>query len=466
MKRIPKILLTLCLGTALLLPGLTACNGSSDTSSSSEKTTGSAALSSGQVSSSGEIPAPVELNIATFRVGTHNAAAAEARYFKEFQEYYNGIDRQKITLNVVEYPSDEEYYNQMKVRVTSNDLPEVFEGNGGVLELAIENGIALDMKKFVDADPAYKEELGEGALAAGTWEDGGLYNISYGLQAIGYFYNKEMFTAAGITVPKTWEEWMSNLEKLKTSGVCSAPLSLMTGENAWTTNLLLASIVGTDGEVGNTFMNTKYVKTYQTPEFIHGLSLTQTMLKDYALPDAVGSDYATAANHFLNGETAIIANGPWMVPDFSNPEKAIEGFANQVGVALYPQNGSVSQFERGYSIAKSTPEKEAAAFAFIKFKTDAYGQAIHLEEAGVLPLTSNVEMSAEFKAANPLVVEFVGLLNQIEYKYKTIDTISYNTAVNAFTTLYPELAGGNLTPEDMAKKLDEAAAKDALYEGS
>ncbi|MEG0127051.1 MAG: ABC transporter substrate-binding protein, partial [Clostridia bacterium] len=103
-------------------------------------------------------------------------------------------------------------------------------------------------------------------------------------------------------------------------------------------------------------------------------------------------------------------------------------------------------------------------FKFIQFKTNAYGQTIHLEDAGVLPLTSNVAMSDEFKAQNPLVVEFVGLLSNISYKYQTIDTVSYSTAVNAFPTLYPELVAGTLTPEQMAQKLDELAAKDALYQ--
>ncbi|MEF9880325.1 MAG: extracellular solute-binding protein [Clostridia bacterium] len=411
------------------------------------------------------LPDPVELEIVTFRVGTHNAAAAEARYFKEFQEKYNGIDEQKITLKIVEMPSDEEYYKQMKIRATSNDLPDVFEGNGGVLELAVQNGIAVDMNEYVNADPQYKAELGEAAIVSGQqWADGGLYNISYGLQAIGYFYNKEMFEKAGVSLPKTWDEFMTALETLKTSGVCKAPLSLMTGENCWTTNLILASMVGTAGEAGNAFMNTKYVQTYQTPEFIDALASIQKMLQEYALPDSLGSDYATAANHFLNEETAIIANGPWMTPDFSNPEKATEGFAEKVGVALYPMGGSVSQFERGYSIAKSDKAHEDAAFKFIQFKTNAYGQTIHLEDAGVLPLTSNVAMSDEFKAQNPLVVEFVGLLSNISYKYQTIDTVSYSTAVNAFPTLYPELVAGTLTPEQMAQKLDELAAKDALYQ--
>ena len=174
----------------------------------------------------------------------------------EFQELYNGVDKQKITINIEEMPSDQEYYNQMLVRASSNTLPDVFEGNNGVLELAVQNGIAVDMNPYVEADPEYAKELGEDALEFGrNWEDGGLYNISYGRQSIGYFYNKEMFEEAGITPATTWDEWMSNLETLKTSGVCSAPLSSMTGENCWTTNLILSSIIGTSGEEGNEFMN-------------------------------------------------------------------------------------------------------------------------------------------------------------------------------------------------------------------
>ncbi len=456
---------------AVLLAGVmclsvTACSGGTESSSVSSTVEESSTGESSEASSAeGELPKPVELNIATFRVGTHNAAAAETRYFTEFQEMYNGVDKQKITLKVEEMPSDQEYYNQMKVRASSNTLPDVFEGNAGVLELAVENGIAVDMNPYVEADPEYAEELGEDALAFGrNWEDGGLYNISYGLQAIGYFYNKEMFEAAGIEPATTWDEWMSNLEALKTSGVCSAPLSMMTGENGWTTNLILSSIVGTSGEEGNAFMNTNgYIQSYQLPELAEALDMIKVMFTDYSLPDAVGSDYATTANHFLNEETAIIANGPWMTPDFSNTEKAAEGFADKVGVALFPENGSISQFERGYSIAKSDKAREDAAWEFVKFKTGTYGQQIHLEEAGTLPMNPDTPIPEEYKEANPLVAELISKMADIKWRYKSIDAISYTTVVDAMPTIYPLLIDGTIDGQGMCDQLDEAAAKDANF---
>lgn len=152
-----------------------------------------------------------------------------------------------------------------------------------------------------------------------------------------------------------------------------------------------------------------------------------------------------------------------MTPDFSDADKAEEGFDKKVGVALYPENGAVYQLERGYSIAKSTKEKEDAAFKFIQFKTSAYGQQIHLEEAGVLPLTSDVEMSDSFKEGNPLVVDLVELLNDIQYPYQTFDVISYPTVLNALGTLYPQLVDGSLSPEELTIRLDEEAKKDAAY---
>lgn len=463
MKKNFKIFLALVLALAMAA-SMIACTGGDKKPAEKSPEKSPEKTAEAQEPAEDNLPDPVELKIATFRVGTHNAAAAEERYFKEFQAKYNGVDNQKITLDVTELPSDAEYYNQLKIWATSNSLPDVFEGNNGVLELAVKNGIAVDMTQYVENDPQYKAELGDAAIEAGKkWEDGGLYNISYGLQAIGYFYNKEMFEKAGIEVATTWDEWMTNLEKLKEADVCKAPLSLMTGENGWTTNLILVSMIGTNGEVGNTFMNTKYVDTYNTPEVINAFDSVRIMLQDYTLPDAIGSDYATAANHFLNEETAIIANGPWMTPDFSNPDKAAEGFADKVGVALYPEGGAISQFERGYSIAKSDKATEDAAFEFIKFKTSAYGQLIHLEDAGVLPLTSNVEMSDAFKSENPLVVEFVSQLAGLKYQYKTIDAISYPTALDALSRMYPELADGSITVEDFVKGLDDAAKKDASY---
>ncbi|MBQ9247217.1 MAG: extracellular solute-binding protein, partial [Ruminococcus sp.] len=176
--------------------------------------------------------------------------------------------------------------------------------------------------------------MGPEALAANTTEDGKIYSITAAVQAVGYFYNTEMFERAGITPAETWDEFWSNCDKLLDIGVY--PLCLMTGENSWTTNLLLANMIGGKGEDGVKLMNTKYPETYQTPEVIAALEDMQVALQKYATPDALGAAYANAANNFLTEQGAIIFNGSWMIDSFANAENANEGLADRVGFALYP----------------------------------------------------------------------------------------------------------------------------------
>ncbi|MCR4778029.1 MAG: extracellular solute-binding protein [Lachnospiraceae bacterium] len=396
---------------------------------------------------------PTEITYATFMVGSHASATAEAEVIDAFNKKYEGVYK----VVVEELPSDDAFVDKMKILASSKTLPDVLIGKNGIRELAIENGQAVDIKPYLDADPEWKKFVGDDAIRYNSTEDGKLYSIANQRQLIGYFYNKEMFEAAGVTPAKTWDEWMENNEKLKNAGF--TPLALMTGENAWTTNLWLAAMIGTDGQAGNDFMNSRYPVNYSTDSVIKGLTMLQKCLKDYTTPDAVGAIYANAANNFEQGNTAMIANGPWMCPDFTDETKSIPGFGDKVGVALYPENGLISQFEVGYILCtegKSEAET-AGAVEFLKFKTGEYAQSVFLEKAGVLPLTDNIELSGDYRAANPLLAELIELSGDAAYTFENIDNTAYSAVVDETAVRYPELAYDECTPAEFADYISRAA---------
>lgn len=396
----------------------------------------------------------IEVSYATFMVGTHASAEAEKIVIDEFNKQYAG----KIRVVVEELPSDDAFVDKMKILATSKSLPDVIIGKNGIRELAIKNGQAVDLIPALKADAEWAKYVGEAAMEYNMTDDGKLYSISNQRQVVGYFYNKDMFKKAGITPAKTWKEFMSNNEKLKAAGF--APLSLMTGENAWTTNLLLAAYIGSQGKEGNDFMNTTYPETYSTTAMVEGLTMLQECLQKYTTSDAVGAIYANAANNFLQENTAIIANGPWMCPDFSDDSKAAAGLADRIGVALYPEDGLISQFEVGYILntnGKSEAE-QAAALEFLKFKTGAWAQAVFLDKAGVLPLTEHVEISDAYKAENPLMADLLELAGGAKYRFENIDNTAYASVVDEFAVRYPELVYGQITPKEMADALTRAIA--------
>jgi raffinose/stachyose/melibiose transport system substrate-binding protein len=454
MKR--KKLLSFALALGMVF-SLTACGGADDSKDTDAKTTEDTDTSDAAAETEDdttEATEVVEINYATPMVGSHVSAEAEAKVIEEFNKQYEG----QIKINIEELPSDDAYVDKMKTLAASKALPDVVLGKEGIRELAVENGQAVDLLPLLEADAEWKKYIGDEAIEYNKTDDK-LYSVANGKQVIGYFYNKELFAQVGIEPAKTWDEFMDNNQKLLDAGI--TPLALMTGENCWTTNLFLAAMIGSDGDAGNQFMNTKNPESYENDSVIKGLTMIQTCLEKYTTSDAVGAIYANAANNFCQGIAAMCANGPWFTPDFADPEKSMEGFADKVGVAAYPEGGLIEQYEIGYTLCTEgkSPEVQDAALKFFKFKTGQRAQEIFLELNGTLPLTENVPMSDEFKAANPLIAETVEMSFDNAYDFNNIDNTAVASTIEAFSANYPSLASGKMTPEDLAKKLTEAAAK-------
>ena len=57
---------------------------------------------------------------------------------------------------------------------------------------------------------------------------------------------------------------------------------------------------------------------FTDPTVIEAIGKVQKMLGEYATPDAVGASSAVAQNNFLNGQAAIISNGPWMITQINS----------------------------------------------------------------------------------------------------------------------------------------------------
>jgi raffinose/stachyose/melibiose transport system substrate-binding protein len=401
----------------------------------------------GQSASGGAIV----INHPHYAVGTHLSAPAWNAFYRRFTEKYKG----KIELRIEELPSDTLYADKMKVLAATKELPDVVDGKDGVRALAIQNGQAVDLKSYLDSDPDFRDKVvGPAAIAANTI-DGKVYSIATSAQVLGYYYNKELFAKAGISPAKTWDEWFSNCEKLKALGV--APLALMTGENQWTTNLILSAMVASRGSAGQTFMNTKYPKTYQTPEMIAGLTDIQRCLQKYTTPDALGAVYANAANNFLMEQAAIISNGPWMIGDFSNPDKTLPGFDKKVGWSMFPGDGLTMSYAEGYVLC-APPERRDAAWTLIKEMASRESQMERLRFSGQLPSAVDLQIPQDIRNSMPLVADIANAVGKVKYHGDTFSVVAYASVIDAMGRYYPELAAGTLSPAQMAAKLDEAAA--------
>jgi len=397
----------------------------------------------------------VVINYPTFQCGVNTAAGVVAQLVEEFNEEYAG----KYEIRLEEIPGDANYVDKIKVQLGTDNLPPVIYGGGyNLLDLVLAKDMVVDLTDAVESDPEWKALYSDIALETNS-RDGKIYASSVEGSVVGYFYNKELFDQAGIDDPaKTWDEFFEQCEKLKAVGI--TPLSLDTADSAWVTQLWWGAIVGTANEDGLEFMQTMNPTDYNTPEMIAAVEKVQKMLQEYTTLDAIGGKYEHAANNFLSGQTAMIANGPWMIGDFSDLTKTTEEFADKVGCAVYPGSFIYDAPIQGYFVTKQDdPALEEAAIAMVKFFTSKHAQQLGLEMQGMVPASSTVEITNAAQESYPLLADFLGIAAEAEKRSDNMQSTMYPNLLDVVSQELPRLYSNEIDAAAFCEILTESAAK-------
>ena len=158
------------------------------------------------------------------------------------------------------------------------------------------------------------------------------YAVPSEITAITFFYNRAIFKKAGLTAPKTWEQFLAVCKKLKAGGV--APLTVTGTFNGYMQlyfDYLLARRVGTapvlDAIAGKrTFASIKGVAAAAT-------NLRTLVKNGYFLRGFQATDFTAAQLNFFQGKAAMILMGTWLEGEMK--ESIPEGF--ELGTFPFPQ---------------------------------------------------------------------------------------------------------------------------------
>ena len=397
----------------------------------------------------------ITINYPTFQCGVNTAAPVVAQLVEEFNTEYEG----KYQIKLEEVPGDANYVDKIKVQLGTGDLPPVVYGGGyNLLDLALAKDLVVDLTDAVNGDADWKALYSDTSLATNS-RDGKIYASSVEGSVVGYFYNKDLFAKAGITAPATtWDEFFKQCDTLKAAGI--TPLSMDTADSAWVTQLMWGAMVATSNESGLEFMKTMNPSDYNTPEMIAAVENIQKMLKEYTTLDAIGGKYENAANNFLSGQTAMIANGPWMIGDFSDTTKAPEGFADKVGAAVYPGNFVYDAPIQGYFVTKQDdPKVQEAAIAMVKFFTSAHAQQLGLEMQGMVPASDTVKVTDSAAEKYPLLGDFLGQAANASVRSDNMQATMYSNLLDVVSQNLPLLYSGELDAAAFCQTLTDGAAK-------
>jgi len=395
------------------------------------------------------------INYPTFQTGVNTAAPVVEQLIAEFNRQYAG----KYEIRKEDVPGDQNYVDKIQIQLGTNDLPPVVYGGGyNLLDPALARDMVVDLTSLVNADPTWKALYSEASLVTNT-RNGKIFASSSEGSVIGYFYNKELFSKAGISAPaKTWDEFFRQLDQLKAAGI--TPLAMDTADSAWITMLWMGAFVATENAAGLNLMKQMMPSNYNTPEMIKAVTQIQRMLQNYTTVDAIGGQYEHAANNFLSGNAAMIANGPWMMGDFSDTTKTSAGFEDKVGVAVYPGSFVYDAPIQGYFVTKQkNPALQEAAVEMVKFFTSAHAQQVALEVQGMVPSSPSVQISALAKQKWSLLASFLDMANAAQYRSDNLQATMYPNLLDVVSQELPRLASGSITPAQFCQLLTDGAAK-------
>ncbi|MGH8924082.1 MAG: ABC transporter substrate-binding protein [Acidimicrobiia bacterium] len=364
---------------------------------------------------------------------------------------------------VVDYvPGGHDYEAKLRTDyAASGQLPIVVAPKrvGDLAQIWIDNDELVDLKPYFDASPEWQQIAIAESTTFNTVDGKLLAAPDTFVTPVGLFYNMELLGQAGVDkVPETWDEWWATLEALKAAGIPA--VSLHTQDIGWSAMLIFEALVARTPE-GEAFLGEKYPTDYNHP-FIIEASRDIARVFEFTTPDAVGSAYELAANNFLSGKTAIMPNGPWMIGEFRDPELSSEGFGDKIASGLYP--GPVAVDDAGIQVgdwaigAGYSQEETDAAAEFIEFMAGPEFTRQRVIRMG--SIAPNLPLPAEDLASlDPLAADLLTLIQDNNapilpgYFVQWTSIIQNETIVQGL----PQLALGQITPEEFAQQLTDAA---------
>lgn len=366
--------------------------------------------------------------------------------------------KDRLDMKVELIPGLENMINHVRVKIASGNMPDLIDTSGYAISYLVKDlDKVTDLMPYVTQDPELERWIGEENLRDNLM-NGRLNTITAQKNVIGYWYNKELFSKAGITPAETWPEFWSNCDRLKEQGIW--PMSLDTRQSAWPSNLLLGAMIGSDGNEGTEFMRSFHPTSYNSPRIVDALGQLQVCFQQYAPPSAATAGYMPSANEFLSGNVAMFFNGAWFALDLMDPTLSEPEFSKKVGAALYPNSTAYLSASPSYVVGKNGSKRQDAAVEFIKYMVSPTIQKRIASELKAVPVNPEVDFALA-GAKNTLMVEMVAKVETAEIKLKDYQAMWYPSVYNACDTLYPQMIYGELTPEEVSVKMTELAQSSA-----
>lgn len=342
---------------------------------------------------------------------------------------------------VVTSADNENYKQEINVRLASNDAPDIYFAWSAVYaKNFVDGGRALDLTSYINDDKEWSDKIMTSQFGPYTFNNN-IYGIPIIMDGKTFYYNKDIFNELGLEVPENWDEFMTVLDTLSKTDYI--PISLgniddwATGHYITTLNqrVVPADVLQKDYNLDGDFSDAAYVEAL---EYLN-------QLVPYFTPEFNSVSYDTGINDFITGKAAIYyeqfnqvqyiepAEFEWSWFDFPDIEGA-KGDQNALTGA--PQ---------GFMVSAETKYPEECV-AFLKYLTtpEVAGQMVK-----DTMMISTVDGAINETTANENLIKIADTIKQASSINVWLDNSTDSEVVSIYLSGIQAMVGGSKTPQEV-----------------
>ncbi|WP_030490622.1 extracellular solute-binding protein [Micromonospora chokoriensis] len=367
-------------------------------------------------------------------------------------EYKTAHSNVTITIQPLE---NEAFKAKLTTATQAGDPPDLFQSwGGGVLKQQVDAGLVKDLTDDL-------KDLVAGILPAAMQPytiDGKIYGIPFDIGMVGFWYNKDLFTRAGITeTPSTWAALLDAVRKLKTAGITPVALA---GKDKWPAHFYWSYLAMRIGGVG-ALQKAVDDKNFDTPDLVAaGERLKELVDLQPFQKGFLGAEYGSPdgqAATMGNGGAAMELMGQWAPAVQGSSSTSKKGIGDKLGFFPFPAvdggKGSVTEVfggGNGFAVGKDAP---AATIEFLKFLLTAENQKRSAQTGAVLPTVKDATSAipdANGKAVAETLAKNTGFQLYLDQAYAPALGQQINDSV-------AEIIAGKKQPAAILKDITQVA---------
>ncbi len=413
--------------------------------------------------SGGSVPQPTTAPASTERkvvVNWWHISTAEdhkalwQQFADEYMATHPNVD---IQITVLE---NEAFKSKLTTVMQSGEPPDIFQSwGGGVMIEYAKAGLLKDITPDLDADNgAWRATFSPGALGVYAYE-GRNYGVPWDMGMVGIWYNKALFEQAGIaSPPKTWNEFLGAVRKLKAAGI--TPIALGAGDK-WPAMFWWAYLAVRLG--GQEAFEKAYSRegSFTDAPFVEaGKKLLELNSLEPFQDGFLSATYSDQATIMGNGKAAMELMGQWApgVQKDNSPDK--QGIGENLGWFPFPiveggagDPGDAFGGGNGFAIGKNaSPE----AIDFVKYLTGK-AQQTRLAQIGIaLPVVKGAEEGIE----DPLLRVIQSSASVAPYFQLYYDQALPPAVGSVVNDSVQALLAGAMTPEQATQAIEDSVAQE------